>query len=460
MSDKKTLSPGRWWRVLLMLALAQLVIGAIGCAVFYRYAAIYEKTRPELAMEQLMNNTSSEQWKHILSGLSAEIDAPFEDVDTLFQEFYQALVKDVPMFYRKDLSRNTEEEAVFSLYAGPVKLCRAVLRPKAGSETGFGRSQWEVDRFETVDFRQYLDGQKVYVKALEGTEIIVNGIPLGSEYIDQQPALCPNLSEVESRSLNPPHYVQYCIDALYGQISVFADGEELSPEESAEDSIRFSALKQEHGFTLQAPEGLLISLSGTTLDRDLATEAAPYLFESLESFTQGKEYHNLRYTADHLYIKPEICAYTPEGNIVAPYEGNDGTLYFFYPSDPDFPEDAKITAETFFGAYINYASHTGMATLWDVLRLTAPNSPMKKYLMDSRAAMIWAPSTSMDEGTYSLSNFHRIGNDCFFCTAFFDGKFTSRTWYETYSFEQRTGFQLVFIREGNHWRAAAMSPFE
>ena len=49
-----------WGRFLLIWALVLLVVGAIACILLYKYLGVYENTRPELAMDELLASRDAE----------------------------------------------------------------------------------------------------------------------------------------------------------------------------------------------------------------------------------------------------------------------------------------------------------------------------------------------------------------------------------------------------------------
>ena len=56
----------RWGIKLLIWAAFLLILGAIGCTVLYSYTGVYERTRPEIAMDALMADMSEEDWRQTL----------------------------------------------------------------------------------------------------------------------------------------------------------------------------------------------------------------------------------------------------------------------------------------------------------------------------------------------------------------------------------------------------------
>ena len=73
-NDKKS-GKRRWRRFLLLWALLLLAAGILGCAILYRYLAVYESTLPEHVMDALMDSTSPETWRgYVHMGLLRQLD--------------------------------------------------------------------------------------------------------------------------------------------------------------------------------------------------------------------------------------------------------------------------------------------------------------------------------------------------------------------------------------------------
>ena len=61
-AEKKPRVKSRFLQFLLIWLAVLLVLGGVTCFVLYRYAAVYEETRPEKPMEQLMESMSKDDW--------------------------------------------------------------------------------------------------------------------------------------------------------------------------------------------------------------------------------------------------------------------------------------------------------------------------------------------------------------------------------------------------------------
>ena len=62
MAEKKAKSGG-WGLFLLFWTMLLVLVGFLVCVVFYKYAAVYEETRPERAMDALMAQMSPDDWR-------------------------------------------------------------------------------------------------------------------------------------------------------------------------------------------------------------------------------------------------------------------------------------------------------------------------------------------------------------------------------------------------------------
>ena len=179
MEEKKR--RGGWPRFLLIWTVCLLVVGLIGCAVFYRYAAVYERTRPALVMDALMER-GMDEWKADLRETLPADERGFENMDALFELFFEANVRPAALRYRPDFSQPDSERAVFVVNAGRSPIAEVTLRPKEGGERSFGRCEWELDRVQCLDFRSALVPVTLEIDAPRDASLTLNGSPIGEAY--------------------------------------------------------------------------------------------------------------------------------------------------------------------------------------------------------------------------------------------------------------------------------------
>lgn len=282
----------------------------------------------------------------------------FEDPETLFQQYYDAVLRDAAYTYRKSTEEAGDGAERYVIRAGASDLCEVILTPRADSGLGFGFHLWDVGEIRSCFAMKGLESVALEIDAPPETEVFINGVALGQAYQTGE-IPCPGLTELESRFETVPHYVRYRVDAMYGSVSVTdSQGRELAPEgESAEGLVRYVVPAEEtYSFTVRAPEGVTVSVCGAQLDPAEAVSSGPGILEGLEAYLkEGEGYHTLTYTFSGLYTQPEIAAWDGEGNQLRPLLCRDGALVYFLPQDDALQQEQTARVEEFFNAYITYS---------------------------------------------------------------------------------------------------------
>ena len=408
-SEAEPEKPGRrrrWPRFLLFWAALLVIAGLIGCFLFYQYLGIYEVTRPEILMDELM-----------------------------------ALV----------------------VRCGPSNLCRVEL-VSDGRRLPFGRHGWSLGRISSGDILRNLRSTTVEITALAGQELTLNDRPVDAGCLVDDAVAIENLSDIESRMDTVPVLQRYRIGPLYGEIHVSADGRELPPEQKGRTLRYLSVTEGTGSLIIRAPEDLRVTVGGAELKRKDASERSLALLEGLEDYTGDAAYLTNTYRFTGLYSEPEVLAYDADGNVLRPIMTGEHCYNFFHPSDEaaDEADEAELEhlwdlAKSYFGDYVNYTTKPFDGNLYyKLLNCTLSGSRLKAYIAQSNATMKWA-ARSTTEQTLHYDNLHRIGDACYTCTVEFELDKTSSTWVEEVSSTEANAEQLVFARIGKYWYAAAMS---
>ena len=463
MANTRSKSHG-WGLFLLFWTMLLLMFGFLTCVFFYKYAAVYEETRPERTMDALMEQMSEEDWRETLAATAGSV-SEYENARTLFDGYFDSTVKGKKISYRRDISRSDDTQTIFTLYAGPTRIGEVRLLPHETSDRfSFGRSQWEVDTITSKQLSGSLQALTVQIDAPDGVTPYLNGIELGQEKILDPAVELTNVSSLEQRFTTAKlRMVRYEVGPLYGEIAVTdPDGTEIAPLGEPEDGVlRYVIMpKETFSFRVEAPEGVVVRASGAELGEEQIQNREQNIFRKLDSYLPQGGYDTIHYEVDGLYTEPEISA-SYNGIELTPVIGEDGTYIFFYPNDEDISIAMHQAAEGFFDAYMYYSSYkyNGVA-LKDLTDRILPDTELYSYFTHSYDAMIWASSTEMDQKELRFDNFHRVGDNCFTCTILYKADFTATSWYERYSYAREDGYQMVFIRSDGEWLAATMSAFE
>ena len=449
-----------WGRFLVLWAVCLLLIGLIGCGIFYRYASIYEQTEPSLVMDKLMEQ-SMDEWKALLIATVPEDERGFEDLKSLFDPYFEATIRPATLRYRSDLSRSGRDSAAFVVYAGRNNVCEVLLRPKAGTNAGFGRSEWELDSIECLDFRPYLTNVTLEIDAPADTPLTLNGTPITEEYISQTGIAPPYLTPLEQRFEKPGEYVRYRIEGLCGELNVAdEEGRAFLAEDTGDPTLLRFTLDEagQNSFRVEAPSDATVTVNGAVLEA--ADAGSEYdMTKGLDDYTGGREYRITSYQAMGLYAEPEIRAEGPDGAEMSAIVGSNGTIYFLYPSESNIPQEAQKAAEEYFHTYMDYSSASGSrASVLDrLLGMILYDTELYRYVRDSSDAMYWASQTEIDFQELKFDHFRALSDDCVFCTVLFESDMTANTWYSELNYDMRSGYQLLLVRRDGQWLVAAQS---
>ena len=463
MTKKRSRRDG-WGLFLLFWAMLLLMLGFLVCVVFYKYTAVYEETRAERTMDELMASMSEDDWRETLAKTAGGV-SEYENARELFDGYFDSTIKGKTISYRRDIVHSDDEQTIFSLYAGAARIGEVRLLPhETGDRFSFGRKEWTLDSITSKTLTDSLQALTVQIDAPDGVTPCLNGIPLGQEKIIDPAVELTELSELEQRfDAARPRMVRYEVGPLYGQITVSdSEGNEIAPVGEPEDGMLRYVIMPTTTYSLrvEAPEGVKVMVCGAELGDEQVSKREQIIFRGLEEYLPDGGYDTLLYEVDGLYIEPEISAVC-NGVELTPVVGADGKYIFFYPSDDNISIAMREAVQNFFEAYLKYTNdkYNG-ARLKDLTDCILPDTELYSYASHSYDAMIWASATETEQKELSYDNFHRVGDNCFTCTIHYKADFTATQWHGKDSYERKDGYKMVFIRQDGVWLAATMSAFE
>ena len=464
MAKAKRKKNNGWGLFLLFWTMLLLMLGFLACVVLYKYAAVYEETRPEKTMDALMAQMSEDDWRETLASTAGGVSR-YEDARVLFDDYFDSTVSGKEISYRRDLSRSDAEQTVFVLYAGRTRLGEVRLVPvKEEVRFGFGRTQWQLDSISSVLLTDKLQGLTVLIDAPDGVMPVVNGVALGEEQILDPAVELTEVGALEQRfTTSRARMVRYEVGPLYGEIKVTdPEGEEIAPAGEPEEGVlRYVILPAKtYSFRIEAPEGVTVSVNGAVLGEEEIAGRDATMFRKLDSYLPEGGYDTLIYAADGLYTEPEIRA-EYEGVEITPVADKDGKLIAFFPSDAAATQEMRTAVQGFFDAYMQYSSYAYNGVALKNLRdRTLPGTELDSYFSESGEGMIWARATVMSSQELKFDNFHLVGDNCFTCTIRYKADHSTADRLGRYFFEREDGYKMVFIRQNGQWLAATMSAFE
>lgn len=450
----------RRWRIfLLVYSVLFLAAGAVGCYVLYRYTGSYEASLPEHVMDELMAETTEDEWyEYVKDGADIPVSV-FEDGDALFQSYYDAAVRGKPLSYWKDLEHYTDMAPVYKVRGGGLDLCLVYLAPKGQDAAGFGRQLWQIDKVESVFSLGRLESVAVEIDAPKDAEVCLNGVPMDSTYIAEEvPAA--DMTELESRFTQPPTYVRYRVGAMYGDIVVTdAQLRVLDPETEEDGLVRYVLHEpKDYSVTVRAPSTVTVAVNGAELAPDEAFGSEEGILAGLGDYTGGAGYQKLTYTVLDLRQPPEVTATGPDGQALTPLVNEKGEILFFPPQDDALAAEVEGRVQEFFNRYMDYSSQAfDYGRQNALLSCILQGTGLYSYVQNSRDAMIWASATQVSYDELTFADFARVGDNCFTCTIRYKADFAAQSWYQQYNYDMQNAYEVAFVRSGDNWYAAAMS---
>ncbi len=453
-----------WPLFLTCWAAVLLVVGLIACGVLYQFLNIYEVTRPETLMDEMMDLMEAEVWLD-KAGKNLDFElSEFEDAQALYADYRASLTTDQPLSYRSEKKASDSEHAVFVVRCGPSNLCTVELVP-GGRKLPFGRHDWKLGRISSGDITKTLRSATVEITALAAQEVCINDIPVSPAYLTDKPVEIEDLTDIESRMDEVPTMLAYRVGPVYGEIRVSADGKELAAEKSGRMLRYHAAVRGTNSLTIRAPEGIRVTVGGAELKRKDLSESSYGILEGLENYTGDAAYKTNTYRLTGLYSEPGVKAYAKNGKELRPIMTGDTVYNFFFPTDTaaDEAEQAELDhlqelAEGYFSSYVDYTTKPFDGSIYyKLLNATLGGTQLQVYIAQSNATMQWAARSTVENQELRCDNLHRIGDSCFTCTMEFVLDKTATTWVEEVSSSEANAEQMVFVQRGKYWYAAALS---
>ena len=457
----------RWQTRLLLWAAVLLLLGGAVCFVLYRYLAVYEVTRPEPFLEQLLLEYSTEDWQHLAEESLNRENHPFEDAVRLFDEYCELCVSGHELTYREEMSERTADRAVYVLRAGTSPFCKVTL--SAGESAGFGRHSWQLDSVSAEDTLKDLDSLTLTLYAPEGSGFCVNGVTVDESFLTSEAAVPEGLTELELRFDTQPTLRQYTVGPLYGSVVVTdLDGNVLSPAAETENEAVFTIMPDTCSLQIIAPADAHVTVCGAELTASDAVSFDNGIFTGLEEYTENQHWLTAYYRLEGLLQEPEVTVTDPEGQLLVPIVSNGERLVYTY-GEEEVPEEYLGYVRTYFDYYIKYSAWGTMEQYNNsdkeddyegyyggLLGRTLYGTRLYDYIANSYEAMIWASGTSTSFDNLQYSNFCRVSDRCFTCTVTYTADMTATAWTGTYDYSLDGAYEFVFVNPYGAWIAAAM----
>jgi hypothetical protein len=447
---RKTKKQRRFARFLLIYSVSFLFLIAIGLFVFWKYIASYEISRPEHTMDTLLASYSNDDWAAMWKdGL---VVSDFEDKDSIFSKLFGSYFRDANYTYRKSSGEYTDDHPAYIVRSGTTDLFRVSLAPKGHEAAGFGFQLWETAAIQPL----VPEAATVTITAPPDAAVYLDGRELPPAYITDDHAAYDDLSQ-DCRFNADAYRVVYTVGGLYDDISVSAldaQGAQLPYKQDGDAAFSFEPMRQ--SVRVIAPADAVVTLNGAAFSADdaIGTQYPSSLFDGLEK-QAATPVSFLIYEADGLLMAPQIKATDAEGRELTGVDAG-GVTSFGFADDEAMRSEHMDRITDFVHAYVNFTANMSdkseehFATLTHYL---LSGTDMYWRLASLINGIHFVSGLTVDYREIKAYDFAVSGENCFVCRLSFSLTLESYAG----SRDMDSAYDMVFIKSGGVWLAAAMS---
>lgn len=435
----------KWKRFLFLYSCVLLIAGLIVCILLYRYCGVFEITRPEICMDRIMQTMSAEDFCSLARESSTNEVGEFENGPEIYDNYLSGCsLENDSISYREEMTQSSSKKAVYTVRSGNSPIATVILVPEDGAKHGFGRSEWKLGSVTASSVFGKLSSVEVKAFVRKGEGCIVNGIPVGAEYLENKVEI-PELSVYEKNLNLKADYDEYRIEGIYGDIKVETSaGKELSCYSDGNTLVYFEYPDNLHNVRISTPVDSKVYVNGVELsDGKLhKTEHTSSVF----------------YEVRDLFCEPLVSAVDSRGNALKPAFCNGNRYSFLHANDDAVEKELGIWAREYFERYLKYSSGMYSAELQGkLLNRTQRHTELYNYILSSVDAMYWASATETQDEELEFGNFGMIDADTFSCSVCYKATTVSHQWKEDIVTEVNNAYELVFVREGELWLCSEMN---
>lgn len=205
-----------FWKMYLIVVAALCAFFLVIWIVLWNFLSAYEKSRPEHAMEKVIEQFQNTDTDSLIKEVSYTI-SEFETEDIIKQALADNLTAGEWTFSKKT-GKFSKDAPVYQVKKDGKNAAVVYfdLEEKRGA---FNTPRWSVNRIEGI-----IEEPKDYtINVPEGSKVTVNGIELDSSYITQENVECKNLGNV-AKYIEAPVMTSYTVSGLYAKPQVEATG--------------------------------------------------------------------------------------------------------------------------------------------------------------------------------------------------------------------------------------------
>ena len=305
-----------------------IIVG--GLALFWTRMDVYEKSRPERAIESYLASREGSYWNKLLvdGGVSKEYADKF-DVENVS--------------YSKKLELYADDAPVYSVRLGEREVFSAILKKR--NELAFGYNDWDIDEVK-------LTGSKISIYAPEDAIISIHGEKIPPDALVQRDAHPVQLGVFEADSKDIRGLAKYQVDTVYTADDIIvadANGCILGLSASSGSSYYYAPYMSD--YTITAPADSVVTVNGIipTPDNAKIEDSVCKNLAGLEKFVTSLPQKKI-YTIEGLIKEPVISVKAADGrDLEASVDGKD---YLYESPSAEIAPDLSQYIMGVFDAYI------------------------------------------------------------------------------------------------------------
>lgn len=449
----------RWAKILLIWAAILLTIGLIICIVLLKYASIYDQTRPEPIIDELINRMTFSDWYNAaIKNCSFEVNE-FENPTDLYVSYIQdSKIDESKITYRKEVTLSDENKTVYSIRSGISAIANVTLIPDDTRNYGFGRHTWKLGYISAPNIIKNINSVTVNIYAPTDSTIFVNGIEVDSKYVVDYKASVPGLNKFETNMKTDLNYIKYDLGKMYGKIVVIdSTGEEISATENNDGSVSYIVRPDELiNVKITAPDDVDITINGLIVDKSEGISSNT-LFKDILQYTEGDEYSVVTYSFSDFIKEPDVKAVDKDGNVLVPIVSGNKRYSFMHLNEPATQAQFQEVVQSFFEKYRLYATSVyNSGTAGSLLNRCLRHSELYDYILNSEDTMYWTTAIKTTYSDVTYDNYSMVGDRAFVCAVKYRIEQTSTDWNETTEKYLDYAYELVFVKSDEMWLCAKM----
>ena len=449
----------KWIRFLIIWAIALIILGLIGCIILYKYCSVYEITRDEPVMIEMMESMDADAFRAAArNNCNFEINE-FEDPTEIYDSYIlNSSMDDGNLSYRKEITLSDNDKSVYTIRSGITPIAQVTLLPD--EKVGFGRSSWKLGYISSPNILSNLNSVNVSIFAPADEIININGINVNKDYIsDNTDFTIPGLLKYENTSTLSVKYVKYDIGKMYGSVKVTdSNGNEISCVSEGTE-VQYTWMPEELcSIKVSAPEDVKLFINGISVSEDELT-VSDVLFNEIYDYTSGNEYNNVTLNLSGFVDVPAVTAEDSLGNSLTPIVSDDGRYTFLHKNENDTQTEFESIVSDFFAKYKKYATEFFSAeTQGSLLNRCLRKCSLYNYFYEAEDALYWSRSITTTYSEEKFDNFSMVGGDCFVCSCEYTINQTSKGWTEGDEKQEviDSAYEFVFVHYGDMWVCAKM----